>query len=257
MTKETTIEIGILNTRLSFSQNISITINIDPVYNGEVLTIFSKQANSNTWVDENKTCTITNGQCSFTTNHATTYTVNGDGTLKGETDLNTSLPINATISLACTDTITMSSITGTGQSDLASNEATCNVKTNNSTGYKLEWSTGTINLTNANADAISAYSPTVSNTPEAWSITQTDSEWGARIKSTSTDSNTTLWGASNDYSGKWLNIASSPFQIISRNTETDQAGSDEIIQFGAEIGSNKFQPTGTYSTSVVMTATTL
>ena len=252
------VEIGIPNIRLTFSTPITISIDIDPVYNGEVLNIFSKLANSDTWVDEHKTCTITAGKCSFTTTHATTYTVNGDGTLKGQTEMNTSLPINSTISMACNDTLTLNPITGTGASSITSNnEATCNIKTNNSQGYKLQWSTGTTNLTNINNDTINAYTPSVSNTPEVWNINQTNSAWGARIKSTSTDKNTTLWGATDDYTGKWLNINTNPFQVITRNTETDQAGSDEVIQFGAEIGSNKFQPTGTYSTSVTMTATTL
>ncbi|MDP1833337.1 MAG: hypothetical protein Q8L11_00185 [Candidatus Moranbacteria bacterium] len=252
------IEIGVPDTRLTFTNNpITISIAVDPVYNGDSLAIQSKSAGSSTWVDEGS-CVVTNGACTFTTTHATTYSVNGDGSLQGETDINTSLPIEATIAITCTDSINMNPITGTGRSTVdASNEATCNIKTNNSNGYKLEWSTASTEMTNANSDTISGYLPTIPNTPEAWNLDQATSAWGARLKSTSTDPDTDLWGINDDYTGKWLNIGNGAFQLVSRTTETLQTGSDEIIQFGSEIGSNKFQPTGTYATSVVLTATTL
>ncbi|MFA7209420.1 MAG: hypothetical protein WC120_03985, partial [Parcubacteria group bacterium] len=216
-----------------------------------------KSAGSSTWVAEGS-CIVTNGACTFTTTHATTYTVNGDGSLSGETSINQSLPIEATIAITCTDAINLNPIIGTGISTIdATNEATCNVKTNNSNGYKLEWSTASTDLTNANADTISGYIPTNPNTPETWNLDQATAAWGARLKSTSADPDTDTWGSSDGYAGKWLNIDTSAYQIVSRSTETLQTGSDEILQFGAEIGSNKFQPSGTYATSVVLTATTL
>ncbi|MDP1884040.1 MAG: hypothetical protein Q8L10_01610, partial [Candidatus Moranbacteria bacterium] len=106
-------------------------------------------------------------------------------------------------------------------------------------------------------DTISGYLPITPNTPEIWTIDQATAAWGARLKSTSTDPDTDLWGTSDGYAGKWLNVSTAAYQIIVRSTETLQTGSDQIIQFGSEIGSNKFQPTGTYTGSVVMTATTL
>ncbi|MDP1884717.1 MAG: hypothetical protein Q8L10_05145 [Candidatus Moranbacteria bacterium] len=252
------IEIGVPDTRLTFTNNpITISIAIDPVYNGDSLAIQSKSAGSSDWVDEGS-CVVTSGLCTFTTTQATTYTVNGDGSLSGETNINSSLPIEATIALSCTDTLTLNPITGTGQSAIdAANEATCNIKTNNSNGYKLEWSTPNTDLTNATADTIAGYLPTTPDTPEIWTIDQATAAWGARLKSTSTDPDTNLWGTSDGYAGKWLNVSAAAYQIIVRSTETLQTGSDQIIQFGSEIGSNKFQPTGTYTGSVVMTATTL
>ncbi len=252
------IEIGIPNTNLTFSQPIEISISVGTQYNGDILTIQSRSYNQSDWTDEG-TCTVTNGICSFTTTHATTYTVNGDGTITGETNINTNLPIESTISLSCPDSLDLTSITGTGQSTIdTSNEATCNIATNNSNGYKLEWQASSNNMQNSNSDTISSYTPITPNAPEPWLIDNTASEWGARLKSTSTDNDTSTWGLSDGYDGNWLNIDNStPFEIIRRTEETDQSGSDEIIQFGAEVGSNKFQPSGTYTTTVTMTATTL
>jgi len=124
----------------------------------------------------------------------------------------------------------------------------------------LSWLASTPYLENANGDQIAAYTPQTPSTPEVWSVASTESEWGARIKTTSTDPDLTggeIWDSTDSYSGTWLNVSDSAFVVANRITETDQAGSDEVLLFGAEIGSNKFQPTGTYDTDVIITATTL
>ncbi|MDP1884342.1 MAG: hypothetical protein Q8L10_03145 [Candidatus Moranbacteria bacterium] len=252
------VKVGVPNTKLTFTNNpVTLSIYLGAQHNGKTMDVQYQEDGDLTWNDHT-TCVITDSLCSFTTTHATTYSVNGDGSISGETTVGSSLPIEATIALACTDTLTLNPITGTGQSAIdAANEATCNIKTNNSNGYKLEWSASQENLTNATSDTISGYLPATPDTPEIWTIDQATSAWGARLKSTSTDPDTDLWGTSDGYAGKWLNVSAAAYQIIVRSTETLQTGSEQIIQFGSEIGSNKFQPTGTYTGSVVMTATTL
>lgn len=177
-----------------------------------------------------------------------------------------SLDIGGTLALSCSSPITMSAVTGTGRSTpVTSNASTCNVKTTNSGGYKLEWQAGNSSdsgaMKNANGDLIAQYTAAA---PEQWSVAATDSEWGARLGRASTTYNTTTWGAAatdDDYTRtdvKWFKVDhSTTYQIISRADQTGVDGDDEIIIFGSEIGSNKFQPTGTYSNTVTMTATTL
>jgi hypothetical protein len=167
-----------------------------------------------------------------------------------------SLAVGSTISITSPTDITMNPITGTGQSTIDSNNyRTWNVKTNNATGYALSWQASTAAMTSG-SDTIAAYTPAVANTPEAWSVASTDSEWGAHLGSASTTADTATWGAQDTYSGKWLNIATSSRTLVTRNTETLAAGDDEIVYFGAEIGSTKAQPSGTYTVNVTMTATT-
>jgi len=175
------------------------------------------------------------------------------------TDVN--LGVDSTIAIDCDDTVNMGTITGTGQSALATNEADCNIKTNNTAGYQLAWAaSGTSYMENANGDQIAAYTPATASTPEVWSVDAAASEWGARVKTTSTDPDLTaggIWDADDTYSGTWLNVDTSDFVVANRSTETDAAGSDETIIFGAEVGSTKWQPTGTYDIDVIFTATTL
>ncbi len=174
------------------------------------------------------------------------------------TSTNINLGLDATISLTCSDSINMGTITGTGQSSLTTNEALCTVSTNNSTGYALSWQASTAYLENGTGDQITAYTPITPDTPENWSVGATESEWGAKLKSGSTTYDSDTWGSADTYSeGNWLNISTSPYQIITRTTETSQEGDSETLLFGAEIGSNKFQPTGTYDVDVTVTATTL
>ena len=164
----------------------------------------------------------------------------------------------ATISITAPSDVTMGAITGTGQSALATNSATWNIKTNNFSGYSLSWQASTAAMTSS-TDTVAAYTPAIASTPETWSVASTDSEWGAHLGSASTTVNTTTWGALDTYAGgKWLNVNNTAsFTIASRATKTLSTGDDEIVHFGAEIGASSFQPTGTYTVNVTMTAVTL
>ena len=163
------------------------------------------------------------------------------------------LTVAATISISAPADVSLGTITGTGTSSVGT--ATWTVTTNNSGGYKLEWQASAATLTSG-SDTIAAYTPAVADTPETWSVAASASEWGARLKSASTDA-AAEWGT-DDASEKWLNVNNAAArQIVSRTTETDAAGSAETVAFKAEVGSSKFQPTGSYTVNVTATATTL
>lgn len=165
------------------------------------------------------------------------------------------LSVNATISIACTDTVNMGGITGTGQSALGTNSATCTVVTNNSGGYSLTWQASTATM-NSGGDTIAAYTPVAPGLPETWSVAGSASEWGGHLGTASTTTTPLTWGA-DTYAGNWLNVNSAaPFEIANRGTETSGAGDTEVVWFGAEVGASHFQPTGTYTVNVTMTATT-
>jgi hypothetical protein len=176
--------------------------------------------------------------------------------------IDVNLDVSATISNSCDATVTMGGIVGTGQSALTTNEADCTVITNNSSGYNLTYTSATAYLENTNGDQIGAYTPASAGTPEQWSVESSASEWGARLKSTSTTYSSAIWGAaagSENYAAAdvyWHNVTNSGLTIANRTTETDGSGDTETIIFGAEIGSNKVQPTGTYDVDVTVTATT-
>ncbi len=161
--------------------------------------------------------------------------------------------IGSTISISSPADVNLGSTTGTGDTGPSGGSASWTVTTNNSTGYKLEWSTDTAEMSSG-SDVINAYSPGSADTPEAWSVDAADAEWGARLSSASTDANTSEWGTDGD-DEKWLNVATSPREIVTRNSET--AGSTETVYFRVQVGANHTLPTGTYSTNVTMTATTL
>lgn len=69
---------------------------------------------------------------------------------------------------------------------------------------------------------------------------------------------TGVWGSADTYAGgKWIYIKTSSAQIAQRNSATSLSGDGEVVWFGAEVGSSAFQPTGTYSANVTMTAVSL
>ena len=232
---------------------------VSSAYDGQSFLIQYRNAGDTAWQDETS-CTVTDSICSFTTSHATDFKA-GPGPLSVHEPSHINLTLDATLAISCTDQVTMGPITGDGQSDLATNTATCNVRTNNSNGYKLEWLASTAPMTSSTnpSDTISAYSPTSPNTPEPWSILSSASAWGAKLKTGSTTYDSPTWGSQDTYTnGNWLNISSSsPYQFIARSSETLESGDDESILFGAQVGADHIQPTGTYAAEVTITATSL
>jgi hypothetical protein len=144
------------------------------------------------------------------------------------------------------------------------------VTTNNVDGYKLEWQASTADMVNGTNDHLTPYSPTTSGVPETWAVPNTLVGWGAKLAATSEGYNGgsgaigytypgSGWGTNDTYaSGKFLNIAaSSPFQIMTKSSETDFDGETQSVMFTVEVGGDKIQPTGTYTVDVTITATTL
>jgi len=161
------------------------------------------------------------------------------------------------ISMNCEDSVAMGTIVGTGQSALTNNDAECIIITDNPTGYQLTWAASSATM-QSGTDEIGAYTPGTSDVPEGWAVDSYSSEWGSHVGATSTTVDTDEWGTADTYSGgNWLNVGLSPRIIVERATQTSDTGDNEFIWFGAEIGADKFQPSGTYSVNVTLTATSL
>ena len=253
------ISIGIPNERLNFSQDITISVNVGSSYNNQVLPIYFRNSGETEWSPHSPaTCLVQSGICTFTTNHATDYILGINIDYDNVTPVN--LDINATISLDCDPNITMGVITGDGYSNLAGNNALCTIITNNSLGYKLSIKAngGSESLTNQYGNTID---PIDLTGIDQWSISGTDSGWGYRLSTTSTDDDP-KWGANPDNDNyttngsKWNKITTFDFDLNSLGNETAQDGSDQYLTFGAQVGVNKFQPTGTYQTQVIVTGVT-
>lgn len=168
------------------------------------------------------------------------------------------MAMDYSISITSPADVVMGAIAAHGQSALATNSATWNVKTDNPAGYSLTWRASAATMSDGTGDTIAAYTPAVASTPETWSVATSDSEWGGHLGASSTTVNTTTWGALDTYAGgKWLNVATSDFQIANRADRPTAGGDDEVIFFGGEIGNSKFQPSGNYTVQVTITAITL
>ena len=164
------------------------------------------------------------------------------------------------LSFSCSSTVNLGSVAGTGQK---TGSGSCVVVTDGETGYNLSWTvrsgSGGVNtgsLISEYNDTIAPFTPTTVNTPDSWSVATADSEWGGRVRSASTDA-AAEWGV-DGASEKWLSVAASTSRTIAtRLTPTPTGGSNEIIQFRSEVGVSAFKQTGTYRTTVTLTAVTL
>jgi len=167
------------------------------------------------------------------------------------------------IAIDCDDSVAMGSIVQDGKSNLTTNSAACHILTNNSNGYSLTLKTTSPDLSSG-SDTISPIA-TASNIPAIWDediVSDNTSGWGYRLSDLSTVYDA-KWGM-NDQTGvnygtaaKWYKATDTDYQIVASATETSNEGDNEILNFGVEIGSDKIQPTGSYSTTLTITATTL
>lgn len=95
----------------------------------------------------------------------------------------------------------------------------------------------------------------LANTPHTWAVTPAVSAWGARLRSSSTDTDA-KWGTDSS-TEKWLNIGDGTYPVVTRSSRTSVAGSTQILQFRAEVGASAILPTGVYETTVTLTASSL
>ncbi len=176
-----------------------------------------------------------------------------------------SLTVEASISLSSPSDLVLQdgagNIIGYGDTD-GDESVTWTVVTNNSAGYTVAWLAeetqgGTSGeMESAANDTIAAYTPAVVNTPETWSVANTDSEWGGRVSSTAECTRDINFGTDSS-SETWLNVHhASATQIRNTNAVSGAGGDDVPIFFRAEVGSAKNQPTGEYTVNVTLTATT-
>jgi hypothetical protein len=155
------------------------------------------------------------------------------------------------LSLSGPATVNVGTIVGTGQQ---TGSGIWLVTTDATAGYSLSWQATAANMT-AGSDSVAPFTPTTVNVPDTWTIAAADSEWGGRVSSTSTDTETE-WGTDlgTEY---WLNVSTTPRVIVDRATRTPIAGSSEKIFFRGEVGTSKIQPTGIYTVTVILTAVSL
>jgi hypothetical protein len=161
---------------------------------------------------------------------------------------------NVTVNLAVTGTISLNSpsdvnmspdIAGTGSS---TGSVTWTVVTNNSSGWKLEVETDQVNTMHSGSDIFTDYTEAMEDTPETWSVASSASEFG--------------FGATGTYvlakfgADKYMGFNSTTKEEVSTQA-VETTGSDTAVIFKAEVGSSKSQPTGSYTSSVTATATTL
>jgi hypothetical protein len=195
-----------------------------------------------------------------------------------------SLVVASGLSNSCSSPVSLGTINRTGDSSFntcgtygycATNKTTCNITTNEATGYTLSWlvstgtgsagsRTGTGHLNGYNTgNRIKALTPSTPGTPEAFSnavptanVTN-DARWAARLSSTSTTTGGAgiSWG-SDGTTDTWLNVGTgSAVNIASRNSETTGNGDTQNIGFRAILNGSVIVPTDVYKATVTFTAT--
>ena len=138
------IDLGIPGTDLSFSQDITLTLDVGDTYNDQTLNVYSQSTGQTDWT-LHTTCTVSEGDCTFTTNHATIYTAGG---IPGAIPIDINVEVQDTLTLDCHDTqgttgdytVTLGTTTDPGKVTAgtpATGQSTCTVTTNDDQGYYL------------------------------------------------------------------------------------------------------------------------
>lgn len=128
--------------------------------------------------------------------------------------------------------------------------ATWNIETNNANGWKLEINASEVPAMQSGGDSFADYTEAISGTPDIWLIDSANSEFGFNSDG--------LYAESEFSSEKYLGFDGiNRIQVAHRDAPSGGFGDDTTINFKAEVGSGHSQPTGTYSATIVASATTL
>jgi len=156
------------------------------------------------------------------------------------------------ISLSNPGNVTLANIAGAG-GDSESN-ATWTVSTNNSAGYKLE-----VSDSGGGSDALMKGTDLFTDlvdggSPIAWAVAANESEFGFSAEGNATPG--ASWGDPGSGTGNYRGFQGATGIEVANNTSAT-ASEDTTVYFRAGVGASKLQPSGTYSASLTVTATTL
>lgn len=168
------------------------------------------------------------------------------------------LTVDAGISITDAPNRSMSQSLGVA-ADTAVASSTWNVKTNNALGYALSVRASTTPAMQSGSNSITDYQ---TGSPNTWSVTN-DARFG--YSAYGTDVSTGTWGtgsncqaaahvpsASLNYKG----FTTTNFQIATRSATTTTAGIDTTVCYAVEQDTF-YIPSGTYTATIIATATTL
>ena len=141
------VQLGIPGEKLNFSQDVTMTLFVGGAFNDQELDVYYQEEGESTW-NPHTTCTIENGNCTFTTDHATIYTINGSLQSTGDAPININTEVQDTLTLDCHDTagptgdynVSIGTTTDPGKvtpGSPATGQSTCTVTTNDDQGYYL------------------------------------------------------------------------------------------------------------------------
>jgi hypothetical protein len=137
-------------------------------------------------------------------------------------------------------------ITGTGTS---TGSATWTVTTNSNAGWKLEVNASTTPAMTSGSNNFANYTEAVTGTPDTWSIAATDSEFGFGATGSYVE---TKFGA-----GKYMGFSGTNKEQVAHTGSFSSSGQDTTVIFEAGVGASHSQPTGSYTSQVTATATSL
>ncbi len=277
------VRIGVPGISLDFTNDITMEITVSEAYNGMILDVLSREEGAAEGSEAlHTTCTVTNGLCSFTTDHATTYIVNGDGTISGIDDLNLNVEVNATLSMDCYDKdgstgdydVILGTIANPGiviAGTPAVGQSTCIVTTNDTQGYYLSMinDNGASNTTLVHSN----------NTDEIPDLTQFDQttkvteSWNApttkglgfsviQFPQADTTNNTfnNIWTTSGNLCEEGITSDDADYagvpqtaQVVAAHTAYNSTSSTTDVCYKVDVSPS--QPSGVYTGSVTYTAT--
>jgi hypothetical protein len=253
------IKVGVPDTKLTFSQPATLSIDINSSYNNRTLDVFYQNDGETEWHSQTS-CTITAGQCIFQTNHATTYSVNGSGNMVGDTGINLNTDIQEVISLNCGGTtVNLGNIT---PGSPVTGNSICTTTTNANGGYALsvkkDNTQETLQKDTEPATTIpdkTPWDPTAnanSGNADTWSGTGL----GFTVYSSSASKNTDWWGTGadlTDTNNKYAGFATDQSNIMIYNDYSETSTQTSI---GYKLDVPPTQKSGAYSGNITYQAVT-
>jgi len=174
--------------------------------------------------------------------------------------------VSAEISITAPADVTMSPSIAGISGGTGDGTATWTVITGNSTGFNMKIKASTSPALQVSGNSFADYTEASAGTPDyTWGIVAADSEFGFTVEPETVGDTVAAFrdngaacntGALNTADRCWDGLATTDIDMINRTTATDGGGEAEVVKFKAQSGASHFQPEGTYTATITVTATT-
>lgn len=173
------------------------------------------------------------------------------------------MQVAGTISLSVAGDVSLSPSLTSGTAGESAGEASWTVITDNSAGYTLSINAAAAPALSSASDSFADYTPAGASPDYDWTVSASASAFGYSpegddVADRFKDNGSTCGSGVLETADQcWDGFSTTPTVMAQKNSSNSPAGTVTTVKFMAEVGANKTQTAGSYSSTITVTAAVL